>query len=189
MGVKLLHMKAVEGVSGVDIELPILQTRAGQCFDIFRSRWTLKPKRLINWRQSFARKGARYEEYVFVKSEFRAGQLRHVFQTEKKLGEKEFFVLHQSGNSDALLQGEVLTFECYSPVLPALAAGAQTLNGDYDEIVDPQGFEWITARKHLAPFERWLEADPDDHFLRKFRQFFIENWTPGSSFVQVVKIA
>jgi len=182
-------MKAVDAPPAVDIELPVLNERAGPCFDVFRARWTLKPKRRINWQQSFARKGARYEEWEFLKSETRAGKLRHVFQAESKFGEKAFFVLEQSGDEQALLQGEVLTYESYSPMLPALVAGAQTIMGDYDEIVGSGAFEWITTRENLAPFERWLEADSDDHFLRQFRQFFVENWTPGHSLVQVFRSA
>jgi hypothetical protein len=190
MGVKLLHFKIVDGPQGLEFKLPVRDPRAGRCFDLFSSKWALKPTRQINWRESFARKGERYEEYAFVSSQSVKGKIRHVFETGQQIGmKKRVLHLHQSGPSDAILQDEVVTFESHEPVILGLIAGAQSINGDYDEIVGPQGFEWITAHKNLQPFVRWLKAISDDDapWARSFDQFFIQNWTPGRSFVQVLK--
>jgi hypothetical protein len=104
-----------------DLQLELTAASTQRLHERFGGLCRNQTKRSINWRESFARRGLAVDEYAFEESAPAPTALFHHF---KKLDDLESGVapcqsFEQSGDRNAILQGDVLTYEEIVPVLDA----------------------------------------------------------------------
>jgi hypothetical protein len=187
MAVRLEHHIVLEHPPGEKMALPGAQLEKGG-FDHFSPFWALKPRRVINWEQSFRNKLGFSAKHYQLTGSYReaAGHIRHHFVCTKK-GINSQVEFRQEGDCDAVLQGDVITLLRREPVVFTQTLGQVHILEPSREFLEfISTLDWTTRRKDINAIAAWFGMGLGDN---RWEQWFVEAvtdlWADNRSFLRV----